>query len=70
MMIAANNMAEILSRFKDQLSLKGLAKRGTVVIGTVKGDMHDIGRSLVGMMLKGQAFNVVDFRVLSILRVL
>jgi len=34
--------------------------RGTVVIGTVKGDLHDIGKNLVGMMLEGGGFKVVD----------
>jgi 5-methyltetrahydrofolate--homocysteine methyltransferase len=33
---------------------------GTVVVGTVKGDVHDIGKNLVAMMLKGAGFNVID----------
>jgi 5-methyltetrahydrofolate--homocysteine methyltransferase len=33
---------------------------GTIVIGTVKGDLHDIGKNLVGMMAEGSGFNVVD----------
>jgi 5-methyltetrahydrofolate--homocysteine methyltransferase len=37
--------------------------RGTVVIGTVKGDLHDIGKNLVAMMLEGAGFNVVDLGV-------
>ena len=34
--------------------------KGTVVIGTVKGDLHDIGKNLVKMMMEGKGFNVVD----------
>lgn len=34
--------------------------RGKVVIGTVKGDLHDIGKNLVGIMLKGAGFEVID----------
>jgi 5-methyltetrahydrofolate--homocysteine methyltransferase len=36
---------------------------GTVVVGTVKGDLHDIGKNLVSMMLKGAGFNVIDLGV-------
>jgi 5-methyltetrahydrofolate--homocysteine methyltransferase len=36
---------------------------GTVVIGTVKGDIHDIGKNLVGMMLRGAGFRVIDLGV-------
>jgi len=38
-------------------------KEGTVVIGTVEGDLHDIGKNLVGMMLRANGFNVVDVGV-------
>jgi 5-methyltetrahydrofolate--homocysteine methyltransferase len=38
-------------------------RMGTVVIGTVKGDLHDIGKNLVAMMLEGAGFNVVDLGV-------
>jgi 5-methyltetrahydrofolate--homocysteine methyltransferase len=37
--------------------------RGTVVLGTVEGDLHDIGKRLVGMLLRGHGFNVVDLGV-------
>jgi 5-methyltetrahydrofolate--homocysteine methyltransferase len=36
---------------------------GTVVIGTVKGDIHDIGKNLVGMMLEGAGFEVIDLGI-------
>jgi len=42
------------------LSDAGAVMRGTVVIGTVQGDLHDIGKNLVGMMLEGGGFTVVD----------
>jgi methylmalonyl-CoA mutase cobalamin-binding domain/chain len=63
MMIAANTMSKVLEQFKDQLSGRQEKKFGTVVIGTVKGDLHDIGKNLVAMMLEGQGFSVVDMGV-------
>ena len=41
----------------------GAPKIGTVVIGTVKGDIHDIGKNLVGMMLEGAGFDVFDLGI-------
>jgi 5-methyltetrahydrofolate--homocysteine methyltransferase len=52
-----------LDHFKDQLIAKAVKNRGTVVIGTVKGDLHDIGKNLVTMMLQGQGFTVVDLGI-------
>jgi len=63
MMVAANTMSKVLEQFKDQLSGSREKKLGTVVIGTVKGDLHDIGKNLVAMMLEGQGFSVVDMGV-------
>jgi 5-methyltetrahydrofolate--homocysteine methyltransferase len=64
MMIAARAMSMTLDHFKQKLAGKGEAKRlGTVVIGTVKGDLHDIGKNLVAMILKGQGFQVEDLGV-------
>ena len=42
---------------------KDVQRQGTVVIGTVKGDIHDIGKNLVGMMLEGAGFEIVDLGV-------
>jgi len=42
------------------LAESGRQPVGTIVVGTVKGDLHDIGKNLVAMMLKGGGFNVVD----------
>ena len=63
MMIAAKTMSDALAHFKDQLAGKGEKKSGTIVIGTVKGDLHDIGKNLVVMMLEGQGFTVEDLGV-------
>ncbi|MCS6843721.1 MAG: B12-binding domain-containing protein [Caldilineales bacterium] len=42
---------------------KGVEKQGTVVIGTVKGDIHDIGKNLVAMMLEGAGFEVINLGI-------
>jgi 5-methyltetrahydrofolate--homocysteine methyltransferase len=63
MMIAAKTMSDALAHFKNQLIGKAEEKRGTIVIGTVKGDLHDIGKNLVTMMLEGQGFTVEDLGV-------
>jgi uroporphyrinogen decarboxylase len=63
MMISANTMAKVLAHFKERFTLPGVEKRGTIVIGTVKGDMHDIGKNLVVMMLEGQGFKVRDLGI-------
>ena len=63
MMLAAKTMTAVLDHFKDQLAGKEEKKPGTVVIGTVKGDLHDIGKNLVTMMLEGQGFAVVDLGI-------
>ena len=57
-------MSATLDHFKEKLTGKGAAKKlGTVVIGTVQGDLHDIGKNLVAMILKGQGFQVEDLGV-------
>ena len=63
MMIAAKTMASTLSHFKALLVTEGAEKKGRVLIGTVKGDLHDIGKNLVAMMLEGQGFTVEDLGV-------
>jgi corrinoid protein of di/trimethylamine methyltransferase len=45
------------------LAETGAASIGTLIIGTVKGDLHDIGKNLVGMMFEGAGFNVVDLGI-------
>ncbi len=63
MMIAAQAMRAGLAALKPHLQPGSIAKSGRVVIGTVKGDLHDIGKDLVAMMLEGAGFEVVDLGV-------
>lgn len=60
MLIAARAMQAGLGILKPLLAAGRGASRGKVVIGTVKGDLHDIGKNLVAMMLQGAGFDVVD----------
>ena len=59
-MIAAKAMHGGLDILQPHLSKTGVEPLGTVVIGTIKGDLHDIGKNIVGMMFKGAGFKVVD----------
>ena len=63
MLMAAQTMKAGLEVLKPHLSDEDAVSRGTVVIGTVKGDLHDIGKNLVAMMMEGGGFNVVDLGV-------
>ena len=59
-LIAARAMKAGMAILQPKLVEAGIKPIGTVVLGTVKGDLHDIGKNLVGMMLIGGGFNVVD----------
>lgn len=63
MLIAARAMQAGLGVLKPHLVASGVDPLGKVVIGTVQGDMHDIGKNLVAMMLEGAGFEVVDLGV-------
>jgi 5-methyltetrahydrofolate--homocysteine methyltransferase len=63
MLIAAEAMKAGLKIIKPYLAEGQSRSRGTVVIGTVKGDLHDIGKNLVTMMMEGAGFEVVDLGV-------
>lgn len=63
MLQAARTAQEGLDVLKPLLTESNSKSAGTVVIGTVKGDLHDIGKNLVRMMLKGAGFQVVDLGV-------
>lgn len=63
MLMAAKSMQAGLEILKPHLSGDDLMEKGTVVIGTVKGDLHDIGKNLVSMMVEGAGFNVIDLGV-------
>jgi 5-methyltetrahydrofolate--homocysteine methyltransferase len=59
-LLSARAMYAGLDLLKPHLASEGVPSRGKVVLGTVKGDLHDIGKNLVGIMLKGTGFEVID----------
>ena len=63
MFASAVTMKKGLALIKPLLTGKGTQSKGAILIGTVKGDMHDIGKNLVTMMLEGAGFNVLDLGV-------
>ncbi len=63
MLAAAEAMKSGLELIRPFLTEKDRQSAGTVVIGTVKGDLHDIGKDLVAMMLEGAGFNVINLGV-------
>jgi 5-methyltetrahydrofolate--homocysteine methyltransferase len=63
MLIAARAMQDGLALLKPHLVQADVQSAGKVVLGTVKGDLHDIGKNLVAMMLEGAAFEIVDLGV-------
>jgi len=60
MLISAHAMQQGLPVLKPYLQQSDLVSEGKVVIGTVKGDLHDIGKNLVSMMLEGAGFELLD----------
>jgi len=62
-LLAANAMKAGMSILRPLLAETGAESVGTVVIGTVKGDIHDIGKNLVAMMLEGAGFEVIDLGI-------
>jgi 5-methyltetrahydrofolate--homocysteine methyltransferase len=63
MLIAGRAMAGALERLRPLLAETGAQTVGTFVMGTVKGDVHDIGKNLVNIMLEGAGFHVIDLGV-------
>jgi 5-methyltetrahydrofolate--homocysteine methyltransferase len=63
MLLAAQTMKKGLEILKTKLADGGSSSTGTIIIGTVRGDLHDIGKNLVGMMLEGGGFEVIDLGV-------
>jgi len=59
-LLAAKAMYAGMDVLKPLLASSGVSSRGRVVIGSVHGDLHDIGKNLVGIMLKGAGFEVID----------
>jgi 5-methyltetrahydrofolate--homocysteine methyltransferase len=62
-LLSAKAMQNGMAIIRPQLTSSELSLRGKVVIGTVQGDLHDIGKSLVGMMIEGAGFEVIDLGV-------
>ena len=62
-LMSANSMKAGMVLLKPILSATGAKPTGTMVVGTVKGDIHDIGKNLVGMMMEGAGFEVIDLGI-------
>src|SRR5689334_1798986 len=62
-LLAANAMKAGMAILRPLLIATGAPRLGTMVIGTVKGDIHDIGKNLVGMMMEGAGFEVINLGV-------
>ena len=62
-LLAANAMKGGMAILKPLLAETGAPRMGKMVIGTVKGDIHDIGKNLVAMMMEGAGFEVVDLGI-------
>jgi 5-methyltetrahydrofolate--homocysteine methyltransferase len=62
-LLCARCMHGAMEILRPLLAETGAESVGTLIIGTVKGDLHDIGKNLVGMMFEGAGFNVVDLGI-------
>jgi 5-methyltetrahydrofolate--homocysteine methyltransferase len=62
-LVAARAMTAGLAKLEPLLVKDGIQPKGSVVIGTVKGDLHDIGKNLVAMMLRGAGYRIVDLGI-------
>lgn len=63
MLLSAHTMQMALKQLKPLLVEAGIEPVGKVLLATVKGDLHDIGKNLVGMMMEGAGYNVIDLGV-------
>ena len=63
MLVSAKTMKQGLDIIKPLLTSGEAESRGTIVMGTVKGDLHDIGKNLVIMMMEGAGFRIIDLGV-------
>ncbi|MFH1313889.1 MAG: corrinoid protein [Candidatus Eisenbacteria bacterium] len=59
-LLAAKSMQKAMEVLKPRLVDSGIQPRGRIVVGTVRGDLHDIGKNLVAMMLEGAGFEIID----------
>src|SRR4029079_4984512 len=63
LLLAARAMKSALELIRPLLSATGVQPVGRVVLGTVKGDLHDIGKNLVASMLEGGGYEIIDLGV-------
>jgi len=63
LLVSARAMQRAMETIKPLLAEKGVKSRGRVVLGTVRGDLHDIGKNLVKMMIEGAGFEVIDLGI-------
>ena len=63
MLVAARAVKEGLQVLKPYLQMADIQPRGKIIIGTVKGDLHDIGKNLVSIMLEGAGYQIIDMGV-------
>lgn len=62
-LVAARAMNAGMAKLEPLLVKEGIQPKGAVVIGTVRGDLHDIGKNIVAMMLKGAGYRIVDLGI-------
>jgi 5-methyltetrahydrofolate--homocysteine methyltransferase len=62
-LVAARAMNAGMAKLEPLLVKEGVQPKGAVVIGTVKGDLHDIGKNIVAMMLKGAGYKIIDLGI-------
>jgi 5-methyltetrahydrofolate--homocysteine methyltransferase len=62
-LLAARNMQRGIAILKPMFSKEGQGSKGKIILATVKGDIHDIGKNLVAIMMTGSGFEVVDLGV-------
>lgn len=60
MIASANTMKKAFNMLKDKLAAGGINKKGTAIICTVEGDIHDIGKNIVALMLENSGYQVID----------
>ena len=62
-LMCARSMASGIEMVKPLIAAEDMPNKGTIVLGTVKGDLHDIGKNLVGMMLESGGFKVINLGI-------
>jgi len=62
-LVAARAMNAGMAKLEPLLIKEGIKPKGSVVIGTVKGDLHDIGKNIVAMMFKGAGYRIIDLGI-------